>query len=88
MDSWISVKDKLPDEYDFVLVIAYNNGTGEPKPISIARIDDDSEWDFCNRDACMSCYGAWMDIEYIMHVDDITHWMPLPSIDSIEVKDE
>lgn len=74
---WISLKDRLPEIYDFVLVYANNKGTGEPKPMSIARWNN-SKWEFINHSPPMPNYGAWMDIEYNMDYDDITHWMPLP----------
>ncbi len=78
MNEWISVKDRFPEKYDFVLVFANNKGTNEPKPISIARINDVFEWEFCNHRSPMPNYGAYMDIEYDMDSDDITHWMLLP----------
>lgn len=74
---WINAKDRLPDLYNFVLVFANNQGTDEPKPFSIARWNG-TEWEFINHDILMPNYGAWMDIEYDMDSDDITHWMPLP----------
>jgi len=78
--NWIKCRDKLPDLYVFVLVLADNQGTGEPKPISIARLDDDKNWEFCNKAPCMPNYGAWMDIEYPLDQDDITHWTKLPAV--------
>ena len=33
---WISVKDRLPENGEYVLVYSDNPGTGEPKPIAIA----------------------------------------------------
>lgn len=77
---WIKISDRLPDFYDFVLVLADNLGTNEPKPISIARIDKNGFWEFCNKAPLMPNYGAWMDIEYPMDMDDITHWMQLPKM--------
>lgn len=72
---WISLKHKLPPLYDFVLVHANNLGTGEPKPIAIARkVRDDGPWDFLGGLES----GAWMDIEYDLTSDDITHWMEMP----------
>lgn len=76
-DGWISVKDRLPEPYDFVLVFADNEGTGEPRPMSIARWEKGS-WGFVNNTPLMCNQGAWMDIEYDMDSDDVTHWMPLP----------
>jgi hypothetical protein len=76
---WKECKNEFPCIYDFVLVCTKNKGTNEPKPISIARIDANNQWEFCNEEPCMPCYGAYMDIEYPMNIDEITHWMPLPN---------
>lgn len=79
MSQWISVKDRLPEPYDFVLVFADNKGINEPKPMSIARIEINNEnWEFVNRSPLMPNYGVYMDIEHDMDSDDVTHWMPLP----------
>jgi len=74
---WISVKDKLPELYDFVLVFADNQGTNEPKPFSIARWESE-KWEFINHSPLMPNYGAYMEMEYNMDSEDVTHWMPLP----------
>jgi len=72
---WISVKDRLPDIYDFALVFADNKGTNEPRPIAIARIvSEHGIWDLLG----YLEVGAYLDIEYSMNRFDITHWMPLP----------
>jgi len=77
---WISVETRLPDLYDYVLVCANNQGSSEPKPISIARIScaGPNEWEFLNEAPLMPTSGAYMDIEYGLDQDEITHWMPLP----------
>ncbi len=78
-DQWISIKDALPELYDFVIVFADNKGTDEPKPMSIARIDTlEPHWEFVNQAPCMPNYGVYMDIEYSMDSEHVTHWMPLP----------
>ena len=77
---WISVKDRLPELYNFVLVLANFQGTGEPKPCCIARLEEDKKWDFSNHIHLYPNYGAWQDIEYEICSDDITHWMTLPEI--------
>jgi hypothetical protein len=74
---WIKVTDYLPELFDYVLVYAKFKGTNEPCPISIARYNE-KEWEFVNSSPWMPNYGAYMDIEYPMDHDDITHWMPLP----------
>jgi len=76
MSEWISIKDSLPREYDFVLVFADNQSMLKPKPTSIARIISKGKWDFLGQ--WTSSVGAWMDKECYMNGDDITHWMPLP----------
>ena len=79
---WISVTDRFPLLYDFVLVFANNRGSSEPKPISIARIISEMpiKWDFLG----MLEVGAYMDIEYGIDSDNITHWMPLPEEPALE----
>lgn len=78
---WISVKDRLPIVYDFVLVCANNRGTSEPRPMSIARIHtylDGYVWDFLGHTGENWHQGAYLDIEYGMESDNVTHWTPLP----------
>jgi Protein of unknown function (DUF551) len=79
MNEWIPVTRSLPNQYDFVLVLADNQGTNEPKPIAIARINSYRTWEFLDKASLISASGAYMDIEYDIDYDDITHWMPLPS---------
>ncbi len=74
---WISVKDRLPELYDFVLVLADNPGTNEPKPIAISRLKM-CGWEFLHTND-MWTHGVYMDITYNIDLDDITHWMHLPS---------
>lgn len=77
MSEWISVKDKLPALYDFVLVFADNKGTNEPRPLAIARlVSEHGIWDLLGNLEV----GAYTDMEYDMNRFDITHWMPLPSL--------
>lgn len=78
-DKWISIKVEKPPLYDYVFVLANYPGTGEPIPISIARLVDDDNgeiWDFLGN----LTVGAYMDIEYGMKSEDVTHWMPLPEL--------
>jgi len=75
--NWIKVDESLPDIYDFVLVCADNEGTNEPKPITIARYDGE-KWEFIDKTPLIQTTGAHMDIEYSIDIDDITHWMKLP----------
>lgn len=69
---WIRYNDRPPEPYDYVLVAVDSKGTGEPKPVNIARWFN-GEWEFLN-----GSMGAWMDISYEMDAEDITHWMELP----------
>lgn len=52
-------------------------GTNEPCPIAIAR-STTTEWEFINQQPLIPNVGAYMDMEYEMEGDDITHWTPLP----------
>jgi Protein of unknown function (DUF551) len=76
-ENWIKCNDKFPDPYVFVLVFANNKGTGESKAFSIARWDG-NKWKFINHSPPMPNYGAWLDIEYNMDSEHVTHWMRLP----------
>ncbi len=71
MDDWISVKDKWPQAYDYVLVYA---GDGAPCPMGIARYDDNN-WQPLDS-FIGACFG---DVSFEYDSEDITHWMPLPS---------
>lgn len=73
MSEWISVKDRLPNEWTFVLVYCKMPGTNEPCPISIAMLED-KEWDILGDNAACACG----DLLWGIDSDDITHWMPLP----------
>lgn len=76
---WISVKERLPELYDYVLVFADYQGCSEPRPISIARLNPDEVWDFLHEYDDGGGKGVYMDLEYpICCGEDITHWMPLP----------
>lgn len=76
---WINVKDRLPEPYDFVLVFADNQGSNEPKPISLARlIPGGTVWEFLYEYGDASGAGVYQDLEWPVEMDDITHWMKLP----------
>lgn len=75
--NWIKCSDKMPELYIYVLVFADNKVLGDIKPYCIARWNGD-RWGFVNADPLETCCGAWVDIEYPMDTDDVTHWMPLP----------
>ena len=62
MGEWISVKDRLPEDCKKILVV---NGRGYISISSLWR-KDGSKW-------------TWVDSAgHFNHVNDITHWMPLP----------
>jgi hypothetical protein len=69
---WISVKDKMPDRYEFVLVLTRQSGY---KPI--VNIG------YYNGSQCLPCWDYWKVLtEELMYVPEneivITHWMPFP----------
>lgn len=82
--NWISVRDKMPPRYDYVLVCGVNDTNFL---ITIARwicviIDDKKvdEWEWfypygpnCDANYC-PCEG---DSFWELYKKDITHWMPL-----------
>lgn len=73
---WISVEDRLPEDYyEYVLVYARMDGD-EPCPTSIAR-QFKGEWEMLNH-ADQSNAVACGDLTWYMSEEDITHWMPLP----------
>lgn len=77
MGEWIKCSEKMPQEYDYVLVCANNQGTDEPKPISIACWNGE-DWDFLDGMSRGATYGAYLDIGYPMTNFDIKVWMSLP----------
>jgi hypothetical protein len=74
--NWISVKDKLPDLYDFVLTYSQMPGTGEPSPITIARWNSEKWETLCDDEENNAC--ACGDLFWATDSTEITHWMPLP----------
>ncbi len=81
-EKWISVTDRLPDIYQYVIVLEETSGTSEPKPISIARRINENHlgyiWDFLAMNDDGDTVGAYMDISYPIDSGNITHWMPMP----------
>jgi hypothetical protein len=83
MTKWISVENNLPDYYEYVLVYAKRKGTGEPCPISIARLEPDDNidiWSFIADFDNGNGIGASHDFLWDCSSEDITHWMPLPKL--------
>jgi hypothetical protein len=73
---WISVKDRLPEDYTFVLVYSHMPGESEPCPITIARWNTE-EWEtLCNENQNNACASG--DLFRSTESEEITHWMPLP----------
>lgn len=76
MTEWISVKDRLPDPYVFVLVFEFIKD--QPSPMSIARWERD-RWNGLGDQEDGSEYNAfWIDLFWGIDWANITHWMPLP----------
>lgn len=75
---WISIKDRLPDPYVYVLVYHFSKGTDEPCPMSVAYYDGE-KWVMFQKVQC--CPNAWAmpDLGYsISGYNDIDMWHPLP----------
>lgn len=66
---WISVKDRLPEEYEYVILKA--------NPL----LDDliDGPLIFVGHKRGNTCDSAWGDGWTPFQWSDITHWMPLPA---------
>lgn len=74
---WISVKDRLPEEGEEVLVFGqYLNDI--PKVLGVrSRYKGDQDWKY-----------TWEGSdEWIYREDDVTHWMPLPSVEGLKHED-
>ena len=83
MSEWIKVTEKLPDIYDYVLVLCSCPGQDEPQPVGIARLvpdDEEKKWELLHEDEGGDGTGAFQDIEYYMTKSYITHWMPIPPL--------
>jgi hypothetical protein len=76
MSEWISIKERLPPFYEYVLVYGQKKGN-EPSPMSIAR-QFKGCWEMLS-DEDQSNAVACGDLAWGMDTDDITHWIPLPN---------
>jgi hypothetical protein len=76
MGKWISVKDRLPDENEIVLLYFELNGI---KYIEKGWLDPDYA-------KGLEAFGMHMTFEE--YQDKITHWMPLPKYPDIRGDDE
>ena len=73
MIEWISVKERLPPSYHFVLIFC-QTGTNEPSSYSLARYEGDRKWNIIGNGE-----SVWSDLFWgIDSLEEITHWMPLP----------
>ena len=83
--NWISVKDDLPEPWEYVLVAGDKEGD-EPCPISIARYY--GMWEMLSNE-CQCNAVVKGDLSWGMYADEITNWMPLPPFtDTQEEKSE
>lgn len=75
---WISVSDRLPDNYTYVLVCSCKT---THNPVSIARWEIHC-WNMLFDQTELDA-AACGDLSWWMDAADITHWMPLPSTEGI-----
>jgi hypothetical protein len=76
MSEWISVKDQMPEQYEYVLVYAKMKGTNEPCPMSIAN-QYEGKWEMLNHSDQNNAWACG-DLAWYMSEEEITHWHPLP----------
>lgn len=81
MAEWISVKDKLPSDGEYLIIVKLNI-LPNPKPMyKVARYAKNlhkiSEYEFDKKDGggFYGCDSEWGYFKY----HDVTHWMPLPT---------
>ncbi len=71
---WISVKDKLPDEDGFYLVVTKWEGHYSRRPMEFLFQKGTKHhwWNYL--------FGSWKSHQtnLIIHGNHVTHWMPLP----------
>lgn len=73
--NWISVDERMPDLFQWVIVCDSPKGAGEPRCINIYRWNG-LEWERINDDDDDS--PTFSDLIYIMPKELVTYWMPLP----------
>lgn len=73
MNNWISVNEKLPNEWDHVFVC-----NSEAIPDDWNKNVSEAMFAPCGRGCCDPKFET-KGLEYISH-EDVTHWMPLPEL--------
>lgn len=73
---WISVEERLPPSYHFVLTCSNMCGPNETSPITIARWNNEKWETLCNEEENNACVCG--DLFWTTDSEEITHWMPLP----------
>lgn len=68
LSAWISVKDRLPETNDLVLVLA----NGKPRK-NITLVSAYELAEYCPEGWILEMWPDWIDAK-------VTHWMPLPSM--------
>ena len=72
---WVKVKDRLPKEYQYVLVCDESDEINDwESPIAYAVFAP------CGKGCCEPDF----EIKTSNYLDNITHWMPLPNHVSLE----
>lgn len=71
MSKWISVKDRMPPEYDDIK--SYQPGFTVSKLVLVTVCDQDGEI-FVSDDITIK--GKWVNFPWERF--DVTHWMPMP----------
>ena len=76
---WIKCSERMPEIYQFVLVCDSPQGHGEPRCISIFR-NNGNRWECPSDDPYDEtlCAATFSDMEYVIDIRKLTHWMPLP----------
>lgn len=78
---WISVKDQLPNTGDFVIVLSLLPATKGLTAVSFAKLISKLPcWEFIFEPTLMRGMGVRGSFRQCIDMEDITHWMPLPSL--------
>lgn len=89
MNSWISVKDKLPDNRQDIICLAYSDNNKFRWVFeAIYGFHFDEKWAarmFMEGNAYLVLENGDIYLNQVRHQGIITHWMPLPEL-PIEIK--